>query len=214
MSERPAEKNAGPRGDRMKARLADALWGLLETRRLTEVSVGDVIEAAGVSRGSFYYHFADLDALVAWAISRELLNSDREGHSFAALAASEETPVETPVVSRSLARVCLLLDRGGMSAVFDVALKAMLCLWTAALCPDGGVLPDAVVAQLEYAVGGTVGMLARGSASTEAKRRASIAFVHERHLWLVARVAEVLGESPRDVTVLLAQARERALAAA
>ena len=65
--------------DRMKARLADALWELLGTRRLTEVSVGDVIEAAGVSRGSFYYHFSDLDHLVAWAISQELLNSDREG---------------------------------------------------------------------------------------------------------------------------------------
>ncbi len=97
--------------DRMKARLADALWELLGTRRLTEVSVGDVIEAAGVSRGSFYYHFSDLDHLVAWAISQELLNSDREGHSFAALAAREEPPAETPVVSRSLCRVCLLLDR-------------------------------------------------------------------------------------------------------
>lgn len=199
--------------DRMRGRLADALWELLETRRLTEIVVGDVIEAAGVSRGSFYYHFSDLDHLVAWAISQELLNSDREGHSFAAIAACEEPPAETPVVSRSLCRVCLLLDRGGMSAVFDVALEAMLALWTAALCPDGGALPDAVEAQLEYAVGGTVGMLARSSASTEAKRRASIAFMHERHLWLVARVAEVLGESPRDVTALLARARERVLAA-
>ena len=212
MSARAAEKD-GPRGDRMRTRLADALWELLEARRLAEVSVGDVIEAAGVSRGSFYYHFADLDALVAWAISQELLNSDREGHSFAALAACEEPLAETPVVSRSLERVCLLLDRGGMSAVFGVALEAMLGLWAAALCPDGGALPDAVVAQLEYAVGGTVGMLARSSTSSEAKRRASIAFVHERHLWLVARVAEVLGESPRDVAVLLARARERALSA-
>ena len=59
--------------DRMKTCLADALWGCLETRSLTGLSVGDVIEVAGVSRGSFYYHFSDLDHLVSWALARELL---------------------------------------------------------------------------------------------------------------------------------------------
>ena len=196
----------------MRARLADALWGCLETRRLTEVSVGDVIEAAGVSRGSFYYHFADLDHLVAWALSQELLNSDRAGHSFLVLAAQQERPEETPAVSRSLARVGLLLDRGGMSSVFEVTLDAMLRLWRDALCAEGEELPDEVVAQLEYAVGGTVGMLSRARSSTEAKRRMSMAFVHERHLWLVARVAEVLGVSPRELAARLERAR-RATAA-
>ncbi len=195
--------------DRMKTCLADALWGCLVTRALTGLSVGDVIEVAGVSRGSFYYHFSDLDHLVSWALARELLDSDREGHSFLELAAGEETPEENPAVTRSLERVCLLLGRGGMSAVYEVALDAVLRLWEAALCPDGGPLPDEVVAQLEYAVGGLVGMLARASVSTDAKRRVSIAFLHERHLWLVARVSEVLGREPRDVMALLGRARTR-----
>ena len=195
--------------ERMKGRLADALWDCLETRSLTEVSVGDVIDAAGVSRGSFYYHFADLDHLVAWTLARELLDSDREGHSLVVLAAQEDAPAESEAVSRSLQRVCLLLDRGGMSAVYGVVLDAVLRLWEAALCPDGGPLPDEVVAQLEYAVGGLVGILARASVSTDAKRRVSIAFLHERHLWLVARVSEVLSREPRDVMVLLGRARTR-----
>lgn len=195
--------------DRMKTCLADALWDCLETRSLTELSVGDVIETASVSRGSFYYHFSDLDHLVSWALARELFDSDREGHSFLELAARKEAPEENPVVTRSLERMCLLLGRGGMSAVYEVALDAVLRLWEAALCPDGGPLPDEVVAQLEYAVGGLVGMLARASVSTEAKRRISIAFLHERHLWLVARVSEVLGREPRDVMALLGRARTR-----
>ena len=198
--------------ERMKARLADALWGCLETRRLTGVSVGDVIQEAGVSRGSFYYHFSDLDHLIAWALSQEMLNSDRRGNSFMALAAQVEPPAESETVSRSLSRVCLLLDRGGMGAVFDVALDAQLALWTKALCPEGELLPDEVVAQLEYAVGGTVGMLSRAGRSSDSKRRASMAFVHERHLWMVRRVAEVLGESPRSVAAHLERARRAAVA--
>ena len=202
-SSREGSRAAG----RMRARLADALWSCLESRRLSEVGVGDVIDAAGVSRGSFYYHFPDIDALVAWALRQELLNSDRAGHSFVALAAQEELPDETPAVSRSLERVCLLLDRGGMSSVYEVTLDAMLGLWSTALSPDGAPLPDEVVAQLEYAVGGTVGMLSRARASTASKRRASIAFVHERHLWLVRRVADVLGMSPRELAALLERTR-------
>lgn len=198
--------------ERMKARLADALWGCLETRRLTEVSVGDVIQAAGVSRGSFYYHFSDLDHLIARALSQEMLNSDRRGNSFMALAAQAEPPAESETVSRSLSRVCLMLDRGGMGAVFDVALDAQLALWTEALCPEGELLPDEVVAQLEYAVGGTVGMLSRAGRSSDSKRRASMAFVHERHLWMVRRVAEVLGESPRSVAARLERVRRAAVA--
>lgn len=198
--------------ERMKERLADALWALLETRRLTETSVGDVIKTADVSRGSFYYHFSDLDHLVSWAIARELLDSDRRGHSFVALAAREEAPEESPVVARSLERVCLLLDRGGMSQVYEVVVDATLRLWSEALCGEGEELPDEVVAQLEYAAGGIVGMLSRASVSTEARRRASMAFVHERHLWLVARVADVLGESPRALLGRLERVRGAALA--
>lgn len=185
--------------DRMKVRLADALWSCLEDKRLADISVGDVIEAADVSRGSFYYHFPDLDHLTAWALSCEIMDSDRQGHSFALLSSREVVPEETPVMSRSITRVCLLLDRGGMSAVFEVSLDAMLDMWTSALCGPGEVLPDSVVAQLEYAVGGMVGMLARASRSSEAKRRVSVAFLHERHLWLVQRVAEVLGVSAREL---------------
>ena len=198
--------------ERMKERLADALWTLLETRRLTETSVGDVIKTAGVSRGSFYYHFSDLDHLVSWAIARELLDSDRRGNSFVALAAQEETPEESPVIARSLERVCLLLDRGGLCQVYEVVIDATLRLWSEALCDEGEELPDEVVAQLEYAVGGTVGMLSRASVSTEARRRASIAFVHERHLWLVARVADVLGESPRALLERLERVRSGTVA--
>lgn len=192
---------------RMRARLADALWGCLETRRLAEISVGDVIEAAGVSRGSFYYHFADLDELVEWSLRQELLDSDRMGHSFMALAAQEDLPDETPAVSRSIERACLLLDRGGMSSVYDVTLNVVLDLWSLALSPGGAPLPDEAVAQLEYAVGGTVGMLSRARESTASKRRASIAFLHERHLWLVRRMSDVLGKSPRELAALLERAR-------
>ena len=188
--------------ERMKARLADALWDCLAELPVGEISVGDVIEAAGVSRGSFYYHFDDLDELLAWAIRQEVMNSDRKGHSFALLLARAE-PSGNALVQRAIARVCLLLDKGGMSPVFDVALDAMREVWVAALEPEGGRLPDGVVAQLEYAVGGSVGMLARASRSTEAKLRASSAFIRACNRTLVERIADELGVSAAELVARL-----------
>lgn len=188
--------------ERMKARLADALWDCLAELPVGEISVGDVIEAAGVSRGSFYYHFEDLDELLVWAIRQEVMNSDRKGHSFALLLARTE-PSGNALVQRAIARVCLLLDKGGMSPVFDVALDAMREVWVAVLEPEGGRLPDGVVAQLEYAVGGSVGMLARASRSTEAKLRASSAFIRACNRTLVERIADELGVSAAELVARL-----------
>lgn len=188
--------------ERMKARLADALWDCLAELPVGEISVGDVIEAAGVSRGSFYYHFDDLDELLAWAIRQEVMNSDRKGHSFALLLARAE-PSGNALVQRAIARVCLLLDKGGMSPVFDVVLDAMREVWVAVLEPEGGRLPDGVVAQLEYAVGGSVGMLARASRSTEAKLRASSAFIRACNRTLVERIADELGVSAAELVARL-----------
>ena len=197
----------------MKARLADALWSCLETRRLSEVSVGDVIERAEVSRGSFYYHFPDLDALVAWAVARELLDSDREGHSFVLLAARQDPPEETPTLSRSIGRVCLMLERGGMGAVYDVALDAMLSLWTLALCPEG---------EGPARRGGVSARVRRGwhgwacSRAPARPRRQSAAprspSSTSATSGVVLRVAEVLDESPRSIAARLERVRRGAVA--
>lgn len=191
----------------MKCRLADACWGLLEGMRLADISVGDVAEAAGVSRGSLYYHFADLDALLDWAVRRELFDSDGRGNSFVLLASRREPPEETPEMARALRRVCLLLDRGGMGVVYRAALDAMLALWGRALRPGGGELPDKLVSELEYAVGGTVGMLSRANASSEAKRRVSVGFVHAQHLRILRVASQVLGEPPAALLERLEAAR-------
>lgn len=195
----------GRAGIRMKSKLADALWNLLATERLADISVGDVIETASVSRGSFYYHFADLDTLVRWALLREVFDSDRHGHPFFLLATRPVLPKETPELKRSISRVCLLLDRGGMDVVFDISFEALVDLWRRVLKPEVQELPNEVIAQLEYAVGGTVGMLARANVCDESKRRTSVAFIREQQFRMVRSLASVLHMSPSELMGRLAQ---------
>ena len=48
-----------------KRRLHAALVALLEQKPLREITVRELVDRAGISRGSFYFHYRDLDALMA-----------------------------------------------------------------------------------------------------------------------------------------------------
>ncbi|MFT2816719.1 TetR/AcrR family transcriptional regulator [Leifsonia sp. A12D58] len=56
-----------PRAIRSRVALVSAITDLLETREASEISITDVVGAAGVSRPTFYQHFTDLPDLVAVA---------------------------------------------------------------------------------------------------------------------------------------------------
>lgn len=44
--------------------LKDAFFRLLEDRPLREITVKDIVQACGVNRNTFYYHFKDIPALL------------------------------------------------------------------------------------------------------------------------------------------------------
>lgn len=58
------------RGREVDSSILDAAEGLLADRPLAELTVADIIEAAGVSRGSFYFYFESKEAVVAALLAR------------------------------------------------------------------------------------------------------------------------------------------------
>ncbi|PRC41424.1 TetR family transcriptional regulator [Mycobacterium sp. ITM-2017-0098] len=67
MSERG--RSADPRAERVRARLRDAAFSLPHERPVDEITVGDLVARAGVSRQVFYRHFRDRDDAVAQSFS-------------------------------------------------------------------------------------------------------------------------------------------------
>jgi AcrR family transcriptional regulator len=59
--------SADPRAERVRARLRDAAFALAHERAVDEMTVGDIVTRAGVSRQVFYQHFRDRDDAVATA---------------------------------------------------------------------------------------------------------------------------------------------------
>ena len=61
--------SADPRAERVRARLRDAAFALAHERPVDEITVGDLVARAGVSRQAFYRHFTDRDDAVATAVA-------------------------------------------------------------------------------------------------------------------------------------------------
>lgn len=73
---RPARRDR-PQADRdaaadrdVRGLILDATERLLEARRFESLSVADILHAAGVSRGSFYFYFANKHAVLAELVRR------------------------------------------------------------------------------------------------------------------------------------------------
>jgi AcrR family transcriptional regulator len=61
--------SADPRAERVRTLLRDAAFALAHERPVDEITVGDLVARAGVSRQVFYQHFSDRDDAVATAFS-------------------------------------------------------------------------------------------------------------------------------------------------
>ena len=65
-----------------KRAIKEAFVALLDERPLNKITVKDVVEACGINRNSFYYHFQDLPALLEEIIAQqvqELIQAHRRG---------------------------------------------------------------------------------------------------------------------------------------
>ncbi len=58
-SPRPLRTRAPGRREEVQGQIRAALFALLETRSLTELSIDDIAQAAGISRSAFYFYFRD-----------------------------------------------------------------------------------------------------------------------------------------------------------
>jgi AcrR family transcriptional regulator len=61
--------SADPRAERVRTLLRDAAFALAHERPVDEITVGDLVARAGVSRQVFYQHFSDRDDAIATAFA-------------------------------------------------------------------------------------------------------------------------------------------------
>ena len=143
-----------------KQRLIDSFWTLLEQNKLHQITVGMIAQDAKCNRGTFYYHYADMNDLVLRAAEHEFVSSNGTLKKLFGLMTGEDAQpglAETKDCIH-IQRIALLVDQGGFDITFRSMRDFVLRLWTFILCPDGKQLKPEARVILEYTVCGLFGM--------------------------------------------------------
>ena len=109
---------------------------------MSELTVGTLCAQAGCNRGTFYYHFADLDALVYRAIEQELLGRDSVAAAvFGLLSGTGEAPLADMADERRMRRMGLLLEQGGTDLVTARSRRSSWACGTRCCAPTDRLCP-------------------------------------------------------------------------
>ncbi|HYO01097.1 MAG TPA: helix-turn-helix domain-containing protein [Mycobacterium sp.] len=125
--------SADPRAERVRTLLRDAAFALAHERSVDEITVGDLVARAGVSRQVFYRHFTDRDDAVAtaFAVAFSAAVADIHGDARArivglfAFAAEHRTMYRNVVPSAVTQRVVAAFREELLPACEEIAAHGM-----------------------------------------------------------------------------------------
>lgn len=190
-----------------RQRMQDVFWQLLEDHQLREITVGVITAKAGCNRGTFYYHFRDLDDLIFNVIESELIGDAVIAENIFRLSAGADYDKFLATQGNKMRRISLLLNRGGMDMVLTKVSAIVKAMWRSVLCTDGSPLTSEAAVIIEYTVGGILSLIVLNKDAIEAGATSSAGFsnfARENSLSTIRLLAQAQGISPDEVISRLA----------
>ena len=198
-------------GEAADTRLINALWALLESKRLSDITVGMVTTQAGLNRGTFYYHFNSMNELIDRAIEDEVAGRNSIMQNiFSMMAGSPITGEAESVVEQRMHKIALLVKQGGVDVLSAKVKSLAIRTWRAVLRNDDEPLTPETLLVIEYATSGAIGIVARNSLSGNADVPPEFyfSFIKRNSEFLLNLVSETQGV-PRETVVNRLQATIR-----
>ena len=122
--------NRQKKSEEMRKKIYQCAEQLFSEHDLGTVSVESIVQAAGVSKGSFYVHFASKDALFTELVNNKVAMVDAKYQAFAG-SLPEDMPVKEMLLS--------MMDRISDVLTADIGVEAMAMVYRAQLAGDAGV---------------------------------------------------------------------------
>lgn len=176
-----------------RERIADAFWDLLAQMPYRDITMKAVATRAGVNHNTFYYHFANLEALTEQMIDENFM-ADMPVRMLGAAAKPSDIldeVVKSPEAYRRFERMCLLVGPHSTQKLVERLKCQTRDFWLETFGIDPACLSLADEVTLEFVIGGILSLLGTyGEKAPNAMR----AFVEE------GRLFQTLIESLADIT--------------
>lgn len=141
-------------------RIKAAFWQLLETHDYKGITVGMITEKAECNRGSFYYHYPNIEALIDSVINEELHGNFTFIQVLFSLAAGvKPSESQQKFATEHIRRFWLIAERGGLDLIDPKIKKGFTRMWKTILCPNGEEFKPNTQALAEYVSSGIMGLL-------------------------------------------------------
>ena len=155
---------ARPRKDSIdgcaRGRIIEAFWQALEQTPVHEITVGSLVDAARCNRGTFYYHFADMESLISSAVREEMVADDLIALGvFSALAAGDASALERSVSPLRMKRMVLAIRAGELQTVEIAVRQTVQEMWSRKVCREGEELTEEARFAIQFMVGGILGFI-------------------------------------------------------
>ena len=192
-------------------RLINALWALLETKRLADITVGTVTAQAGLNRGTFYYHFTSLDALIDRAIEGEVAGRNSIMPNVLSMIAGSTTAEEAKnIMEQRARRITLLIRQGGVEALSAKVKSLSYRIWQAVLCDGNERLTPETTLVIEYATSGIIGIFVHNALDSHnsVPPEFFVSFIRRNSNFLLSAISEAQNV-PKETLVSRLQATIR-----
>lgn len=154
---RPSKESGEPSA---KQRIGDAYWKLLENYEIREITVGMIAAEAKCNRGTFYYHYRDIEDVMNSLLAEELRAANLLTEGLFRMGTDEDYNVFENLQPEFVHRLVLIVDRAGIGLAYGKMRAMVLEMWQRALAPDGAELSGEAEAFIDYYIGGVLCMLA------------------------------------------------------
>lgn len=141
-------------------RIRNAFWKILEEHEYKDITVGMIVDEAQCNRGSFYYHYPNIEALVDCVINKELLgNFTITQVIFSVVSGFKLKDSDRDLITQQIKNLWLIAERGGLDLIDPKIKSGVIRMWTSILCPNGEELNPSTYALLEYTSSGIMGLM-------------------------------------------------------
>lgn len=141
-------------------RIRNAFWKILEEHEYKDITVGMIVDEAQCNRGSFYYHYPNIEALVDCVINEELLgNFTITQVIFSVASGFKLKDSDRDLITQQIKNLWLIAERGGLDLIDPKIKSGVIRMWTSILCPNGEELNPSTYALLEYTSSGIMGLM-------------------------------------------------------
>lgn len=193
---RPRKDQADP----AERRLKDAFWTLLEEHDLHDITVSMITKQAQCNRGTFYYHYESLAALLDVLIEEELLEGRKLPHTLFWLMCQDNAPnqsdaaYESELFSQHVRRFGLMMERAGQEYIDAKVKETITETWKSILCTEDESLSLDSRLIIEYAASGIISIISflyrEGLFNQEHLPARSLSILRENTRYLVTRISQ------------------------